>query len=63
MVLTSKIVFNIGKFTVNVNEHPGLLFLNEKKRAKEDLFFLRCTRTGCKKGHGNLKPTQAVAYS
>lgn len=60
MALTSKIMFNIGKFTVNVNGHPGLLFLKGKKRTKEDSFFLR---TRCKKGPGNLKPTQAVVCS
>lgn len=40
VVLTSKIVFNTRKFTVNVNDHPELLFLNGKKRAKEDFFII-----------------------
>lgn len=39
MVLTSKIVYNTGKFIVNVYEAPGLLFLNGKKKAKEDFSF------------------------
>lgn len=39
VVLTSKIIYNTGKFIVNVYEPLGLLFLNGKKKAKEEFFF------------------------
>lgn len=38
-MLTSKIVYNTGKFTMNVYEPSGLLFLNGKKKAKGEFFF------------------------
>lgn len=39
LVFTSRIAFNTRKFTVHVNEHAGLLFLNRKKRQRKVLFF------------------------
>lgn len=40
MVFTSKIAFNTSSFTVNVNEHPELLFLNGKKGVKGSFWFI-----------------------
>lgn len=64
VVLTSKIVYNTGKFIVNVYEPPGLLFLNGKKKAKEEFFFffLRLTRAGSRMAQGNLKSAQIIAH-
>lgn len=61
MVFTSKIAFNTSSFTVNVNEHPELLFLNGKRSKRKLLvyFLLRHTRAGFKKEYGNLKTALA----
>lgn len=50
MVLTSKTMYNTGKFIENVHEPSGLLFLNGKKKAKEEFFFFSLCLPGLDQG-------------
>lgn len=50
VVLTSKTMYNTGKFIENVHEPSGLLFLNGKKKAKEEFFFFSLCLPGLDQG-------------